>query len=104
MIAPHVSLYDDEIESIVRRSLVIHALANDQGRVRRLEGRMAADELLACGVIADSSGVESATAASPVESNLNVDGIDRPDLSADNLSLRSALPTDKGGRPPPRRR
>jgi len=147
LIVSSVSLFEDNIRSVLGRSVVIHTLPNDYARSKKLAGEYTSDDLLACGLIRQSesereevfrnidresteakpynrfSGIEKSILDGeknwenvqhpfyggaeifgdnkPVASNLNVEGIDRPDLSPDSLSLKSAVSTPKvwrGGR------
>ena len=142
LIVSSVSLFEDNIRSVLGRSVVIHTLPNDYARSKKLAGEYTSDDLLACGLIRQResereevfrnidresteakpynrfSGIEKSILDGeknwenvqhpfyggaeifgdnkPVASNLNVEGIDRPDLSPDSLSLKSAVSTPKG--------
>jgi len=98
LISSKVSLFEESDRSIMDRPLVIYSSAS-----------LTTDpeDFMACGMIQ----AKSATSRLPtqrdlpswtrsMESNLNLEGIKRPKLSADSLSLKSGAATHKGNKIP----
>lgn len=133
IISQLISLFEEQPRSVLRRSLVIHALPHDHARSKMYVS--SSEDVLACGVI-EQSEVDYEEIFRPLERQTirsnrfdqieksildgekpwenvrhpfygrpeveeakiqsTVDGVHRPDLSADSLSLKSAVPTPKG--------
>lgn len=132
IISQLISLFEENPRSVLRRSLVIHALPHDHARSKMY---VSSEDVLACGQI-EQSEVDYEEIFRPLERQTirsnrfdqieksildgekpwenvrhpfygrpeveeakiqsTVDGVHRPDLSADSLSLKSAVPTPKG--------
>lgn len=115
-----MSLYEDHPNSIVDRSLVIHALADDLGRGDSAASLQNGNSgpYVACGlveqvdlnlplhekvantknrpVVEEKPWKEVApTFTSQIPSNLNVEGLARPNLGQDGFELKSVAPTFK---------
>jgi len=136
LISSLVTLYEDSSRSIIGRSVVIHAIADDLATTRQGKWNDESDSsrILACGLIRSTDAfnpekesilidLESPRninwaeksvfdgeqtwqnvrhpyygangADRKVPSNMNLEGVERPDLSVDSLSLANAAPTPR---------
>ena len=119
MISPLMSLYEDHPNNIVERALVIHAQADDLGRGDSPDSLKNGNSgpYVACGLVEqvdlnlpvhekvvnknhktseEKPWKEVApTFTSQIPSNLNVEGLARPDLGQDGFELKNAVPTYK---------
>ena len=119
LISSTVSLFEESTRSIVDRPLVIYSFASSD----MYQTNMSPKYFVACGMVEQSSTKDDTATSmsrrieqiltdgktiwknvihpifagdkSKADSNLELDGIERPSLSVDSLSLKTAAPTHK---------